>query len=72
MIDCLYRILTADPENLEASRLRILFNLCREGDSDAVASGLEKFLIMCKKVEPNNGKYFIENARMFSQLVSDF
>ncbi|CAG7831770.1 unnamed protein product, partial [Allacma fusca] len=55
---------------MEAYRLKILYSLCRDGDLNTVVRSLETFFSLCKKNEPNNAKYFVENARMFSQLAS--
>lgn len=64
------RVLSIEPDNLEATRLKILHSLCRDGDLNAVVRSLENFMTLCKKHEPHNAKYFVENARMFSQLAS--
>ena len=64
-----FSVLTTDPDNLEATRLKILYTLCREGDVREAAKALVQFYSLCKKQEPRNAKYFNENGRLFSQLV---
>lgn len=57
-------------ENLEARRVLILHTLCRQGNLETVPRALSTFLSLCKSLETNNAKYFIENSRIFSQLAS--
>jgi len=57
-------------ENLEAHRFKILYLLCKEGNIESTRKLLEEFLYLCKKHEPHNSKYFVENGRLFSQLAS--
>ncbi|CAL8141155.1 unnamed protein product [Orchesella dallaii] len=68
-VDIANRILGIE-ENLEARRLLILHTLCRQGNLDTVPRALSTFLSLCKSLETNNARYFIENARVFSQLSS--
>ncbi|ODN01250.1 Tetratricopeptide repeat protein 21B [Orchesella cincta] len=68
-VDIANRILGIE-ENLEARRLLILHTLCRQGTLETVPRALSTFLSLCKSLETNNARYFIENARVFSQLSS--
>jgi tetratricopeptide (TPR) repeat protein len=57
-------------ENLEAHRFKILYVLCKEGNTESTKQLLDNFLYLCKKNEPHNSKYFVENGSLFSQIAS--
>lgn len=57
-------------DNLEARRCKILYVMCCEGNLDVAVPMMSDFFLAVKRHEPHNASYFIENARLFSQLAS--
>ncbi|CAH0381169.1 unnamed protein product [Bemisia tabaci] len=66
-IDTANRILTMDPKNLTALKVKLLYQTCFEGNYEEVSIGLGSFSSIAEEQEPQNWKLLHEAAVLFSR-----
>ncbi|KAG5681783.1 hypothetical protein PVAND_011191 [Polypedilum vanderplanki] len=62
-----YRILSIDPQNIEALRIKTIVLLCRDGKIDESAEELSALYKALEKHEPSNSEIYYEIAQLFSR-----
>ncbi|XP_023941812.1 tetratricopeptide repeat protein 21B [Bicyclus anynana] len=66
--DSLERVLSLEPTNLEALKVRIFVALCKHSDYIEAVDQLNTFFTVLENEEPNNGYQFYNTAQIFSKI----
>ncbi|XP_058063810.1 tetratricopeptide repeat protein 21B-like [Anopheles bellator] len=62
------RILNAEPANLEALKVKIMVLMVKDGNYAAGANALQYLFKSAKKIEPSNGKLFLQLGQLYSTI----
>ena len=57
------KVLSLDPKNVEASRMKILQMVCRQSKYSEAADALRQLFAELERSEPTNAGLFVANAR---------
>ncbi|KAJ0178912.1 hypothetical protein K1T71_005687 [Dendrolimus kikuchii] len=66
--DILERILSLDPNNIEALKIQIFLTLCKKSDYIEATDQLNRFLIILENEEMHNGYQFYNTTQIFSKV----
>lgn len=66
--DAIERILSLEPNNIEALKVRIFLTLCRNSDYIEATDLLNRFLIVLENEEMHNGYQFYITTQIFSKV----
>ncbi|CAH0729262.1 unnamed protein product, partial [Brenthis ino] len=66
--DAIERVLSLEPTNIEALKLKIFIALCKNSDYIEAVDQLNKFFTVLQEEETSNGFLFFDTAQLFSKI----